>query len=221
MWYRISNMTEKQTHQAEPVVPDGEIVSQSDLDMLAEWNAANEASRRTVDLSDVQPISDEGEYADASDDTPEGTAPRGRRRPTTRQVLGWGAAGAAMAVGIAGLAAQGDGDNNSERGELQPSITSITINPDANLRLDPTVPDEYTAPNIALELGAEVTIDATHDIRVLTDTNNGTWYGIDLEDISAKVPDAANVSDEDHIIWVNEQGVTSVQTDQVAQSETE
>lgn len=207
-------MTEKQTFA--PESDETELISQDDLDMVngrGDWEDTSAAARRAVDLStprEAAPVPPTVE-----------TEPPKRRKITGKQALGWGVAGVAMTVGVVGIASQADGDNNAERGELQPAITSITVSPDANWRLDPTVPDEYTAPNVAFDLDAEVKIDALHDIRVLEGTNNGTWYGINLEDIAAKVPDVANTSDEDHIIWVNEQGVVSVQTDQQLASPTE
>ena len=207
MWYRITNMTEKQTFTPEsaPQSDDAELISQEDLDMVNSWSQPEAPSPATADIDTSSPtysipIAEVGR-ADAS--------PQPRRRPTAGQI-GWSAAAAASIIaGGLGLASTAGGSDNPERGEVDQNITSITLDPEANIRQDPNVADE---PNIAVpQLGAEVKIDAAHDIRVLEGTNNGTWYGINAEDITAKAPDAA-VNDKDGVVWINEQGIESITT---------
>lgn len=116
------------------------------------------------------------------------------------------------AVGFTGLTSlEGGNSNGSERGTVDTTIESITISPDATFRLDPKV-GEGEENNNVLQLGARVTIDVNHDIRVLEDTNNGTWYGISTDEIAAVVPKVSSINDNDGILWINEQGVESVAT---------
>lgn len=120
------------------------------------------------------------------------------------------------AVGVTGIiSSEGGTSNGVERGVVNNSIESLTLNPDANIRLDPYVSTGDNNNN-ALHLGAKVTIDANHDIRVLTDTNNGTWYGIPIAEVKAVAPRAGSINDKDGILWVNEQGVEKVETTQLS-----
>jgi len=116
------------------------------------------------------------------------------------------------ALGVGGLVSmEGGSSHGAELGTPDNTIESITLSPDAHLRLDPYVgdPKDDTA-NDVLDLPAQVTIDANHDIRVLTDPNSGTWYGIPIGEVSAVIPDANGINDKDSILWVNEQGVEKV-----------
>jgi hypothetical protein len=116
------------------------------------------------------------------------------------------------ALGVGGLVAlEGGSPDGAERGTTDASIASITLNPDAHLRLDPYVGDpKNNTANDALQLGAKVTIDANRDIRVLNGTSNGTWYGIPIDEVKAVAPSASSINDKDGILWVNEQGVENV-----------
>jgi len=129
--------------------------------------------------------------------------------PVRNAVIGTAVVGGLLAIGVTGLAnEQGGNANGAERGDTDTTIESITLNPDANLRFDPYA-GEGEDNNRVLSLGAQITIDADHDIRVLEGTNNGTWYGISLEDVKEIVP-SVDTTDKDGIIWVNEQGVESI-----------
>ncbi|MGV9001640.1 MAG: hypothetical protein ACOH18_01650 [Candidatus Saccharimonadaceae bacterium] len=103
------------------------------------------------------------------------------------------------------------GDDNPTRGELDPTLQSITVAEGANLRNDPLIPNRRDLPNLVEKLGEEVTLHPHDDIRVLKNTNNGTWYGIEKEDITAAIPNFNDESDKDGIIWVNEDGISSVE----------
>lgn len=222
-------MSETPTSTTKPTQPEqATILSDADYAMLKEWEAeTSAASRRAVPLDDLIPSTLEGTPIVSLDSkrtpsprpTIEATADTQRlnRKARFRRTLAIGATGAAVTAGLAGIASFADGDDNSERGDLNPAISSITVTPDANFRLDPKVDDDTTGPNTALHLGAEFTIDTAHDIRVLEDTNNGTWYGIPIDDIEKVVPEAANVNDQDGLLWVNEQGVRSVETEDSAE----
>ena len=107
---------------------------------------------------------------------------------------------------------EGGNSNGAERGEIDTTIESITLNPDANFRFDPYAGKEEND-NSVLQLGAEITIDANHDIQVLENTNNGTWYGIPFEHVQNVVPDVSN-TDKDGLLWVNEQGVGTIDRSQ-------
>lgn len=214
MWYRITNMTEKQTLSPESASQpeETELISQADLDMVNSWSQSEATKQAPAEVD----TSSSTYTIPATETGRADIAPQQRRRPTAGQ-LGWSAAAAASIIaGVAGLAATAGGSDNPERGEVDQSIESVTLNPDANIRQDPYVTDE---PNLAIpQLGAEVKIDAAHDIRVLEGTNNGTWYGINVDDITAKAPDAA-VNDKDGVVWVNEQGVESISTDDTQESQ--
>ena len=117
-------------------------------------------------------------------------------------------AGVATA-GIAGIASLEGGNNNGESvGATDVTIESITLNPEANLRFDPYI-GEGEEDNSVLQLGAAITIDVNHDVQVLNNTNNGTWYGVPMAHIQEVVP-TINTSDKDGIIWVNWQGVENI-----------
>lgn len=118
-------------------------------------------------------------------------------------------------VGVGGLVAlEGGSSNGAERGTVDNSIESITLNPDANIRLDPYV-GEGENNNDVLQLEAKVTIDVNHDIRVLEGTSNGTWYGIPISEVATVAPSASSINDKDGILWVNEQGVEKIETTQL------
>lgn len=113
----------------------------------------------------------------------------------------------AGAVGINAL--EGGNSNGESRGDIDGTIQSLTLNPEANLRHDPSA--QYGEnDNLVLNLGATVEINAVNDIRVLNDTNNGTWYGIPTADIKEVIPNLDTKGDKDNIIWVNEQGVAHI-----------
>lgn len=207
LWYRITNMTEKQTLQPEsaPQPEENELISQADLDMVNSWSKPEAPTQLAADVDTSSStytihLAEKGSV----EATPQ------RRRPTAGQI-GWSAAAAASLIaGGFGLTGTAGGSDNPDRGEVDENITSITLDPEANIRQDPYVAEE---PNIAIpQLGAEVKIDAAHDIRVLEGTNNGTWYGVDVEDVAAKVPDVA-ANDKDGVVWVNEQGIESIAID--------
>lgn len=113
--------------------------------------------------------------------------------------------GAAMGI----EAMHGGSENGADRGEIDPTIETIVLDPDANLRFDPSVKDEEEN-NLVLHPGAQVMIDANHDIRVLTDTNNGTWYAIPAEHLEAAIENFDDRGDKDDLIWVNEAGVADI-----------
>lgn len=120
------------------------------------------------------------------------------------------AGGAMLAAGMYGLSTmEGGNANGAERGEVDQSIYSLTLSPDANLRHDPNTGDVNTNTLIG-QPGEETVVVSEDGIRVLDDTNNGTWYGIESSKLAEAIPSFNNGNDKDGIIWVNEQGVTHI-----------
>lgn len=124
--------------------------------------------------------------------------------------LGLLAAAASISAGAYGLSTmEGGNDNGAERGEVDQSIYSLTLSPDANLRYDPNMGNDDNNTLIG-QPGEETLVVSEDGIRVLDDTNNGTWYGIDSSKLAEAIPNFNNRNDKDGIIWVNEQGVTHI-----------
>ena len=118
--------------------------------------------------------------------------------------------GGMLTAGIASIAAsEGGNSNGAERGTVDNTIESITLNTGANIRFDPYVGDNSTNTE-ALHLDAEVVINVKHDVRVLEGTNNGTWYGISVNEVEPSIPSIASENDKDGIVWVNEKGVKAI-----------
>ncbi|MFZ3010211.1 MAG: hypothetical protein WA030_04335 [Candidatus Microsaccharimonas sp.] len=123
----------------------------------------------------------------------------------------WGTAAAtAIAAGITGIVVESGGNNNGpERGEVDTSIFSITLTPDANLRYDPNLGDVNTNTLIA-QPGQETEVIGQSRIRVLEGTDDGTWYGLSTDWLADSIPHFDDNGDKDGIVWVNEQGVSHV-----------
>ena len=120
--------------------------------------------------------------------------------------------GGMLTAGVVGIAAsEGGSSNGDERGTVDNTIESITLSPGANIRFDPYVGDDLTNTE-ALQLDAKVVINVKHDMRVLKGTNDGTWYGIPVNDAEASIPGIASANDQDGIVWVNETRVESIKT---------
>lgn len=135
--------------------------------------------------------------------------PQRQPRLTRRQALGAGLVLATtLTAGVVGLHNEAGGNNSPERGELDQTIHSIILDPGANLRNDPFIADEPNS--VAEPISKTITIETPHGVRVENNTNNGTWYGIEKEDLAVAIPNAANANDKDGIIWVNEQRVETV-----------
>ena len=118
--------------------------------------------------------------------------------------------GAMLTVGVASIAAsEGGNSNGAERGTVDNTIESITLSDGANIRFDPYVGDDSTNTE-ALHLDAKVVINVKHDVRVIDGTNNGTWYGINVNEVAASIPSIASANDKDGIVWVNGQGVEAI-----------
>lgn len=109
-------------------------------------------------------------------------------------------AGATLGVvaGATGLVSAEGGTDNPDRGELKPNI-EITLSEDARLRNDPSVSN-----NLVYETTQSVTVNTEDEVRVLNNTDNGTWYGVNKEDIAAAIPSFDGDNDKDGIVWVNE-----------------
>ena len=167
-------------------------------------------------------------YSDGSSESKESrefrdSYPERKKEKRARQLKGALAGlGIATLTGIGvGLLAHSEGgsDKGAERGTLDKTISSITLSPGAHLRFDPYVANpESEAPNDVLQLQDRISIDINSDARVLEGTSNGTWFAIPSSEVAAVIPDFDSKNDKDGILWVNEQGVESVQT---TESETE
>lgn len=115
-----------------------------------------------------------------------------------------------LALGITGIAGEAGGnDNGAERGEIAADIFSLTLSPDANLRYDPNMGDVNTNTLIG-QPGQETVVVGESRIRVLPDTDNGTWYGLNRDWLADAIPHFNDGGDTDGLIWVNEQGVTHI-----------
>ena len=151
---------------------------------------------------------------DAQEDTSAGEPPLHMTERGKNVLKGAGVVAGLAAVGgiAAGMAQPDGGSYNPDRGEADASISSISLAENANLRYDPNVGtgDEN---NLIDQLDAAVTVDPESDVRVLHGTENGTWYGVNSEDISTAIPNFDDLEDKDSIVWVNEQNVESIQKD--------
>lgn len=227
-------MTEKQTFSSESRTPtpsqDGELISQDELDMINQWaeKESAKAAQRLVDITplpiDATPTAPQPATESVADTArpsfaPAAPTPRNPRTPdakpslTGKQVAGGIAAGAALVAGGFGLNHMGGGDNLPERGDLDTSISSITLEQGANIRFDPEVKNAVTGPTLIESTDAEVTVTTDEGVRVLEDTNNGTWYGFE----ATQIPDLGNTNDKDGIVWVNEAGIDSIERNNDAQ----
>ncbi|HEY8885928.1 MAG TPA: hypothetical protein VIM31_00285 [Candidatus Microsaccharimonas sp.] len=180
-------------------------------DDVLELQAAAEASRR---YQNAQQQAQEEARADAALREPGEVGFMGKHPRLTAAGVVVGLAGVAT-LGVTGIASMNGGESNgAERGVQDGTIESITLAPGANIRFDPYMSDESTNTE-ALHLDTQVVIDANHDIRVLDGTNNGTWYGVPVADMTTAIPDIASKGDKDGIVWVNEQGVDNVERTQL------
>lgn len=95
--------------------------------------------------------------------------------------------------------------------EIDASIASVTLTEGANVRFDPYVSGKTDAPNLVTTLDSPITINSEHDFKVIEGTTNGQWIGIPVEDFKKANPQFSDNGDKDGIVWVNQQGVGSIQ----------
>lgn len=219
-------MTERQTspQSFEPIrpssiAPENELISEDDLNMINEGarqspvidNFEATAARRIIEVPTRETI----QVPPRSEGQPSQNV---EPRPSRLAKAGVGiAAGAALLVGVGAIHESAGGSDTPERGELDQTVNSIVLNPDANLRNDPTT-EGVNGPNLVANPGQEVTIVPEGDVRVVETDNNGTWYGLQAEDLATQVPGVTAANDKDGVIWVNEQGVSSIDRDETAES---
>jgi|GEM_PF-1128581 len=108
---------------------------------------------------------------------------------------------AALAGGAAALNATEGGSHNPEQGDLDTTVTSITLDEDARVRFDPYVGHTDVDDTLADVTDTQITIDTPDGVRVKTDTANGDWYGVEAN----QIPNFDGTKDADGIVWVNEQ----------------
>jgi hypothetical protein len=193
----INEQTPTDTHESDEVEDNFTTIQSIQQDQEFRMS---DAARKAQQLNDTW-------LENTRDETSASTKPR-RKFPVVGLTTGLVLSGIA-AVGITGIASEAGGTNNPNQGVADPSIESVTLNPGANLRLDPWV-GTGDQPTGVLQLDARVTIDANHDIRVLDDDKTGEWIGIPLADIKVSIPDINSEGDKDGILWVSEQGVDNV-----------
>jgi len=125
-----------------------------------------------------------------------------------------GLAIASIGVAAISLNSMEGGSSHNEKGEIDPSITSITLADDVNVRFDPYVADAENN-NLALHLVDHPITITNPNTLVLNDTDDGTWYGLSasyfenpnvLPDVDFK-----SSTDKDGIVWINEQGISKVE----------
>lgn len=219
-------MTEKQTspQSFEPIrptsiTPENELISEADLNMI------NEGARQSPVIDDFEataarriievPTRETIQVPPRSESQPSQNV---EPRPSRLAQAGVGiAAGAALLVGVGAVHESAGGSDSPERGELDQTVNSIVLNPDANLRNDPTT-EGVNGPNLVANPGQEVTIAPEGDVRVVESDDNGTWYGIQAEDLATQVPDVAATNDKDGVVWVNEQGIASIDRNETPNS---
>lgn len=195
----------------------GEAVSDADLKMYKAWHDddsafAAEAARRTVEAD-----TSSNTYSIPNTETMQDTAPK--RKLTAKDAAAGVLATSAFVAGIAGISSTSGGEDSTDQGEASPTtVNSITLSPDARVRQDPEVDNVVTGPNMLFSPGSELEIETNNEVRVLGGTNNGTWYGLTVEDVATKIPGAENLHDKDGIVWVNEAGVKSVDEDKPEES---
>ena len=100
---------------------------------------------------------------------------------------------------------------NVHEGELNPNISSIQIYDGARVRSDAQILDQEIGSNrlatVDLGDGRYVTLPTPEGVYVEHD-ENGTWYGIQAEDMSDVVTVDLD-DDKDGVVWVNEQRATT------------
>ena len=126
--------------------------------------------------------------------------PRGRN-----VLIGLGAA--AIVAGGIGLNHQSNEVNagNVSDAELNPGITSITLEDEANLRSDPHAQNKDFSNRLdQVDLGdSKHVVIPTEDGAYVTQNENGTWYGIKADDLTG-VLDVNVENDKDGIVWIND-----------------
>lgn len=88
-----------------------------------------------------------------------------------------------------------------------PDIGSVQIFDGATVRSDPYKGDGFDSNRLDdVDSGTDeaTTIFTPKGVRISVD-NNGTWYGIPAEDLTAALPTVNATDDRDGIVWVNEQ----------------
>lgn len=138
----------------------------------------------------------------------------GNFKETVKKISGVAFMGLLLAGGGYALSATNErGSDLNEHpellGDLDPSIESITLKPDANIRHDHRVPSHAEEPNIAANRpGKETKIPMPNGTNVFHDVN-GNWYQI--TDDQAKEVGLKNVKkDKDRKLWINDQGIGSI-----------
>lgn len=118
-------------------------------------------------------------------------------------------AGAIGATGALAVAAIALGVNNMDTGATEPKLETpdgaISLSEGARLRSEPTVFDEERGSNRIDTLETSVVIEPSAPVEVKRGTDNGTWYGLQAEDLATAIPGFDKSGDSDNIIWVNEQ----------------
>lgn len=194
LWYCSVNM------EPTPTEPEKMEITSNDPAANNPFVSGAGIDKTPINDRQIQP----SDYADAAKRVNEG-------HPVRNTFIVAGVVGMA-AAGVAGFAAEMGPRGPETRGDIDTTIESITLSPDATLRTDPNLGDVNKATEV-LHLDAQVVIDANHDIRVLTDTRNGTWYAIPLDEVQSVIP-SANANQD--VLWVNEQGVVDVERTDLA-----
>ncbi len=117
-------------------------------------------------------------------------------------------AGATVAFGVATLnSIAGGAELSPEKYETDTTIRSLTLSPGADILHNPFNEEDLTS--IAQPDAAAVTIETPDGVHVYEGegTNNDIWYGVEPH----KIPNLPVNNDKDNIVWINEQGIESVE----------
>lgn len=113
-----------------------------------------------------------------------------------------------MATGLVGC---GESASARNLGEVDPTIATVTITPESNLRSDHFVGHGEDA-NELTPVVEDMTIKNQGDIIVHEDEINGDWYGIPATYFEDESGNNKYEADPDGIVWVNTQGALITKT---------
>jgi len=224
-------MSEKQTFSSEytpsstSFSPESTSAEQTQLDSFDDFNRSVEAALALAN-EPRQTLSAEPESYPLF--PPESVESTPRTAPAPLPEDDGMSLGKKIAVGVTGVAAtaafaagayatQG-GSNQPEQGNADTTVTQLVIGDEANIRHDPYVGKaKNDDENLIQKTDEAITVDTPDGVRVVDTSDNGRWYGIEAN----QIPNFDAHHDKDGIVYVNEQNIQDITTQQYSQDDQE